>query len=349
MKKLLLKIAILAVVVITINQLVVAFLPFSWGHKRAYAKQTFFEKHKDEYNVLFVGSSRFYRHIVPSQFDVSMLGDGMKSTSFNFGVNALANPQRYYIYDGILGMEPKNLDYVFIEMSRFYMAPNKKNMHTTQYKYWANLEHATAVSESIYNDEELSSKEKREYIKFQYLSVLEKNMNAGMGTDLLKLLTEKPDARILGPGKDGYYSFEDEIRISGTASVIKRQEQFHKKLHELEERRVVSEYDFKHRDQFEDYDKVHLATIQNIIKKSKEKGIKVIFVLVPRLANYKKLIPLYDQIPQGNKIELADFNKYPELYDLKYSFDRGHLNNEGATIFTNLLVNEFIKIRNSSK
>jgi len=40
---------------------------------------------------------------------------------------------------------------------------------------------------------------------------------------------------------------------------------------------------------------------------------------------------------------LSDYEKYSALYAYEYSFDNGHLNKEGAGIFTELLFDEYQK------
>ena len=49
-------------------------------------------------------------------------------------------------------------------------------------------------------------------------------------------------------------------------------------------------------------------------------------------------------IPKENKIDMANPFIYDEFYLLKYAFDRGHLNEQGAKIYSLELAKEFIRL-----
>lgn len=53
-------------------------------------KYGYFREHKDRYDVLFVGSSRFYHQIIPKQFDTRVGENGdARLRSFNFGYDGM--------------------------------------------------------------------------------------------------------------------------------------------------------------------------------------------------------------------------------------------------------------------
>ncbi len=43
---------------------------------------------------------------------------------------------------------------------------------------------------------------------------------------------------------------------------------------------------------------------------------------------------MFNHLPEANRLELDLYELYPELYSLDYSFDKGHLNQAGAEIFS---------------
>ena len=56
-------------------------------------KLAYFSRHKDEFDVLFIGSSRVYRGVVPQVFDATLLSRGIASTSLNLGIDGMNVPE----------------------------------------------------------------------------------------------------------------------------------------------------------------------------------------------------------------------------------------------------------------
>lgn len=87
-----------------------------------------FAKNKDKYNAVFIGSSRIYRHIVPSEFDKLMERRGKEIKSYNFGIYSMRSLESYFFLKKILAMEPKNLEYVFIELENIALNIPNENL-----------------------------------------------------------------------------------------------------------------------------------------------------------------------------------------------------------------------------
>jgi hypothetical protein len=79
-------------------------------------RMQFFAAHMDDYDTIFVGSSRIYAGISPATFDQVMASAGNPSHSFNFGVNGMYPPERFYVLEQIISLKPRKLKRVFIEM-----------------------------------------------------------------------------------------------------------------------------------------------------------------------------------------------------------------------------------------
>src|SRR5713226_6136440 len=50
-------------------------------------KLEYFAGHKDEFDTLFVGSSRIYHQVMPEVFDEVLRANGREARSFNFGID----------------------------------------------------------------------------------------------------------------------------------------------------------------------------------------------------------------------------------------------------------------------
>ena len=89
--------------------------------------------------------------------------------------------------------------------------------------------------------------------------------------------------------------------------------------------------------------------MEDLIILSEEQDIQVIFILPPRLGTrYQDMLPAFTQLPETNKMELADPQEFPSLYTLKNSYDVGHLNERGATIYTKNLARLFKRLLNQA-
>ena len=58
-------------------------------------KLSFFAEHKDEFDTIFLGSSRFYYAISPKNFDRLTRENGAPTRSFNFGIDGMNPPETF--------------------------------------------------------------------------------------------------------------------------------------------------------------------------------------------------------------------------------------------------------------
>src|SRR6188474_2428492 len=67
----------------------------------------FFQRHGNDFDTLFVGSSRIHHQISPAIFDRAMREAGFTTRSFNFGVNAMFPPEDSYFVERLLATKPR--------------------------------------------------------------------------------------------------------------------------------------------------------------------------------------------------------------------------------------------------
>ena len=79
-------------------------------------KLAWFDAHRDDYDVLFVGSSRVFRGVVPEVFDREMARRGHPVRSFNFGVSGMAGYETSALARRILDDPPRRLRWVVVEL-----------------------------------------------------------------------------------------------------------------------------------------------------------------------------------------------------------------------------------------
>jgi len=95
-----------------------------------------------------------------------------------------------------------------------------------------------------------------------------------------------------------------------------------------------------------DYNPAYYEKIMGLIDKSKLQGITLVFILPPvRLT--EGMMAVFNAIPDENKIEVCDPEKYPELYNSDNWIDPIHLNTIGSTYLTQYVCKQFSRINNN--
>jgi len=112
-------------------------LPFPEIDGGVSQKFRFFAAHKDEFDTLFIGSSRVYFQISPAIFDRVTRESGMPTHSFNFGVGGMYLPETAYLLEQILNLKPRNLKWVFIEYDEMQTKWSPENQTSRRALYWA--------------------------------------------------------------------------------------------------------------------------------------------------------------------------------------------------------------------
>ena len=114
-----------------------AILPFPEIDGGVSQKFRFFAAHKDEFDTLFIGSSRVYFQISPAIFDRVTRESGMPTHSFNFGIGGMYLPETAYLLEQILNLKPRNLRWVFIEYDELQTKWSPENQTSRRALYWA--------------------------------------------------------------------------------------------------------------------------------------------------------------------------------------------------------------------
>jgi hypothetical protein len=114
-----------------------ALLPFPEIDGGVSQKFRFFAAHKDEFDTLFIGSSRVYFQISPAVFDRVTRESGLPTRSFNFGIGGMYLPETSYLLEQILDLKPRNLKWVFIEYDELQTKWSPENQTSRRALYWA--------------------------------------------------------------------------------------------------------------------------------------------------------------------------------------------------------------------
>src|SRR2546423_6524213 len=77
-------------------------------------KLRFFRQHRDDFDTVFIGSSRIRHQISPAIFDRTMRQAGLPTPTFNFGIKAMGPPEDGYLLERLLVRKPRPVNWGFV-------------------------------------------------------------------------------------------------------------------------------------------------------------------------------------------------------------------------------------------
>jgi len=323
-----------------------AALPYYWGNPGYASKMEFMGKQRNSFNVFFMGSSRIYRQVMPTVFDAHTQGT---TRSFNLGYGGTFSPESYYLFDHFIRKKAAQPTYILLELQHFVFIANR-NLFTVRSGYFLDYEYFSLVkNEYKYEQTHLP------YFSKMYTEPVEhrlKNLKLSFMDNLLKdghsremLLTllgqGKRDPQALGEANDGFIALEKSAPHK--EGLVKRRERFLAQYDTTQTcfDKEMTRYQIALKDTTTQVTP-HLQKINKVIEDATRQNYTLLFVLPPKRP---ELVPLFLQIPQKHRINLANPKQFPHFYHNKYWFDEKHFNEKGAEIFTQELVKKYLEIK----
>lgn len=333
MKKLLLNSALFFVFLVLVLNIVGLFLPKYYGNGYYSEKYHHFLETKG-YNTIIFGSSRMYRQLDPSILDQEFVEQDIRA--FNLGAPATHNPEFYYLYEQLLETKTHaGVEFVFIELEPL----NKiaiKNLITSRNNYWLNLEQIGYANAYVNSSNYGGTVALRLKLSYSF-SLFWKILGFQNPKQLIK---EGRGDQDLGNVKNGFKPLDHELRKKDNKNWVLRQNEFLMDTMVIQRRIQKIERELENGEMARHLNKFHLKKINKLIKKSNKNGIHLIFVVPPKLPDYKEIYALLEYIPSQHFIDISSPRKYPLLYESQYTFDVGHLNQKGAKLFSNYVAKE---------
>ncbi len=350
MLKVLLKSLLFMSLLLVAAQLLVqpfVFHPF-WGDVDYITKYDHFLKEKNDYNAVFVGSSRTFRHIGPAQFD-SITG----LTSFNFGIDGVGCPYNYWLTDVILNSEKsKEIDHLSLELfspeSNLVWDEKGDILHTDKVLYWYGFQSWLTSMQSMLQNPFMSTFQffSSEF-KPHLISLIESSFKIGFVHRLINAETKPKSNFYLGEFSDGYLNYDREIEIGNSADYLQeRVDSLNNHPETIDERIKENEYV---EDGNEPLELNHWKYIQKINDRCASAGIRLTLVVQPLMSKKQARYTheLLKSKPENlTVIDLSDSKTYPYFYQREFLFDINHLNSKGARILTSELADDFNQLVN---
>jgi hypothetical protein len=297
------------------------------------AKLEFFTQHKEEFDTVIVGTSRFYYNVSPELFDQTTRENGLPTRTFNFGIDGMHPPENFYVLEQILKTKPRNLKWVVLEMGDIQVRWDNV-LGTQRVVYWHDWPRTKLTLKKALNPRGNANwfiqvtrlwLARRDFIS--NLTLFARLFtNVGRVTEFLpsdqRERFRDADSE-LGPYRNGY-------RLAGDAMSPERATLFQQRLAQ-----EISEARPKFLDP---------ATEQGYHKAAaqiREAGANPLFVVAPVI--FQQIARFRKSPAPAPLISFNDSRKFPQLYDTRVRIDDGHLTNEGAAEFTRLLAQEFVR------
>jgi len=310
-------------------------------------------RHGDDYDAIFIGSSRVNFQIIPTVFDRTATDEGLAVRSFNAGVEAMAPPEDGYFMDQVLRQPHRRLRWVFIEIMSMRMKTDPR-FGTARFIYWHDWERTSLLGKCFLR-EWLAVPRSRPKLSvssaWNYAQAYEvaydrwgKNLrlfaenftNLGRGGALLDRQMKSPrvkeaewhDVEEVG---DGWRSPRQDQRM--TKDMLAGYMSAYTTLLETPQR-------------FDTDDEASEEALRRMIAKLKNCGVTPILIIPPTAAP-KRFFPTKPTAHSQIVLDFSDPRKYPELFTPDHRLDEGHLNVAGSEIFTTALALRFAKLNSA--
>jgi hypothetical protein len=297
-------------------------------------------EHKDEYDTLFIGTSRTYRGISPAQFDEATAAAGMPTHSFNFGIDAMLPPEDAYVSEFVLRHPSKNLKWVFIELGVFVDDFEDRDPDSIRSRHWHDWRRASLCVQATLWPKQKSEKWRTWFrprkdkpwpadTAWTHLRLLgARSLNFGRGAAALNEWMAKtgPNPLYLGPQGDGFNPYPKSNVLKGDALAA-----YEKSLAERQKDPArPSPLKLQHQQSFDD--------VVNLVRKI---GAKPIALIAPSTGSLRLRPADSSKVPL---IDACDVQAFPQFYTPDVRIDTAHLNIRGAEIFTRYLADRFIEL-----
>jgi hypothetical protein len=323
-----------------------AVLPFPEIDGGVSQKFRFFAAHKDEFDTLFIGSSRIYFQISPAIFDRVTRESGLPTHSFNFGIGGMYLPETSYLLEQILNLKPRNLRWVFIEYDELQTKWSPENQTSRRALYWADWKRVSLLLRKLtdagtaplwlpdpanlreillpQNDEKSAGS----LLTF-YAGQFEKNYtNVARAADVLDYFlgrdTRERRARYLGAASDGYVTRPNRMS-PGQAAAYERG--LAVAMAQIGTR-PLSPYT--------------VEAYRQCAEEVRNIGAAPIFLITPNTTQ----ISVATEITALPGVVMAFNNPqtYPSLYRSSVRRDGQHLTKSGAEEFTRVVAGNFVEL-----
>lgn len=291
------------------------------------AEIRFFREHRDEFDTIFVGSSRIHHQISPAIFDRVTREAGHPARSFNFGIDGMFPPESGYVLERLLSAKPRHLKWVFIELDELETRRIPKAEAARRSLYWHDWKRTSLVLRKVLEGDDAGNARD---LWFFHSALFAKNFtNIGRKIDLSwwssHLGKKAAPPKTLGRAGDGY---DPQIKTLSAAEAAAYEAGLERAVARAESRFVSAATEQAYRQWADEVRKI---------------GATPVFLITPTMAQTKLGFRPESGVG-GATMLFNDAKAYPRLYRNEMRFDADHLNGAAAEEFTTLVAHNFLQL-----
>ena len=304
------------------------------------AKWEYFSRNHEQYDAVFLGTSRVFRGIDTPLFDEELAKHGVELSTFNFGVAGMRAFEQDFVLQQLLDLDSERLRYVFIEGGPW--SPRFKHPALTfssRSVFWHTPAQTQKVLDSALRlDGPWSERLRLAATHFELF--LRKLSSYGQGRTLAKEVfrdgpeEEKYERTLAFLGRQKGYQSADQHTgrslMQGREDLLEDSSAFEAQVARIEAESA----------DLPPPESVSRIGVRSQHELAREKGVELIYVIQPAYEGAAERLLLHQE---GEIERLLDFNRpsrYPELFELVNRYDEKHFNQRGAEIFTRILARE---------
>lgn len=301
-------------------------------------KLAYFVRHKDEFDAVFVGSSRVSAQIAPGVFDpVVAAQTGRPMRSFNFGVPSMYLPESLYVIDCILAQRPARLRWMFIELDEPRLRVEERAGLVHRELYWHGWRETALMNAAILALRGLHKEDRLGMLAHQWALFGRRWGQVGRAREWLETpLPPTATTTSLGTAADGYTPYLTTLGEENGGSKDMRQE--------LRNYTAAAASLKKARQQVSS-DRNPPALLRWLLAEKvralRARNVAPVFLVAPVTTGEEQFLQLSDDATFRPLFAFNDPAAYPELYEPAVRADTMHLNAAGSLRLTRLLADRF--------
>jgi hypothetical protein len=310
------------------------------GDREVLKKMDYLRQKGDEFDVLFVGTSRVHHQVIPALFDRLMTEGGVPVHSFNLGVDGMRTPEDNYLLETALASRTRPLRWIILECKDINFREQDVDQQTARAVSWHDSTRLNILAQRLWwgNLESQRTFQKRLRGMRDDVEVFSSHFALWLQNETgIGCLAEKTADWL----KQSSSSFTPvaplESRFDGYDSAGKATPNpaeritYVRKFALLQRRKAESDYK----------DRASQLLLRRQQELAARHGAKLILLIPPTLVS-SKFIPDPSLLPVPEVFDCDRPDLFPELFALENRRDETHLNESGAEILTALLAKRLL-------
>lgn len=306
-------------------------------------KLRYFERFKDNYEIVFIGSSRVYRGVIPTVFDDQMSSHGLSVKSFNFAMAGMKAHEANALVRRVLAMKPARLAWIIVEAGDWDPVIHKENRFKGRGIFWHDApETWSALGSTLLLDDSLATR--ADLLTTHGLHFAARWLAVGRGPDAARSLFVQDKEPATDPLIAEWQGFKPYTESSYKYNPLRKRflqnlDKYREAVTRLQPTEASRTAEATPRRSYSrPYNR---AAVRGQIAMVRQAGVLPVHLITPT----PRATPELDRLAREGHFQAhLAFNRpraYPKLFEVERRFDHEHLTHEGALLFTRLLATRF--------